>query len=141
MAFGLIALGAEEIRIVDIDQAKARLLARTLQTARPGLPVIVTADFNIAAAKADGLINCTPVGMVGHGGTPLPRELMSTAAWAFDVVYTPLNTQFLQDAKAEGLDIMSGYELFFYQGINAFEIFCDQRVDEAKLRDRLISDS
>ncbi len=79
--------------------------------------------------------------MVGHGGTPLPRELMSTAAWAFDVVYTPLNTQFLQDAKAEGLDIMSGYELFFYQGINAFEIFCDQRVDEAKLRDRLISDS
>ena len=32
------------------------------------------------------------------------------------------------------LEILSGYELFFYQGVDAFEIFTGVPVDEARLR-------
>jgi len=36
-----------------------------------------------------------------------------------------------------GLEVMSGYELFFHQGVDAFEIFSGVRVDEAQLRKAL----
>ena len=86
------------------------------------------------AAGASGLVNCTPVGMVGYDGTPLPRSLMAGASWAFDAVYTPVDTRFLQDAAAGGLTCISGYELFFYQGVDAWRIFSGRPVDEARLR-------
>ena len=86
---------------------------------------------------ASGLINCTPVGMVGHEGTALPRRLMAGAAWAFDAVYTPVDTQFLQDAEAEGLTTLSGYELFFFQGVEAWTIFSGRQVDQSALRKAL----
>ena len=37
-------------------------------------------------------------------------------------------------AKAAGLSIMSGYELFFFQGVDAFRLFTGQDVDQAALR-------
>ena len=63
--------------------------------------------------------------------------MIGTQGWAFDAVYTPLQTRFLQDATAAGLEILSGYELFFYQGVDAFEIFTSVAVDEARLRGAL----
>jgi shikimate dehydrogenase len=77
------------------------------------------------------------VGMVGYEGTPLPREAMAGAAWAFDAVYTPVDTQFLRDAEAEGLKILSGYELYFYQGLHSITLFQGCEVDEAVLRQAL----
>lgn len=134
VAFGLIALGMEEIRIVERDLPKAQSLADALKAARPSLDVLVTDDLAAAARGASGLINCTPVGMFGYDGTPLPRPLMEGAAWAFDAVYTPVDTQFLRDADAEGLTVISGYELFFCQGVDAWDIFVGQPIDHAALR-------
>ena len=82
-------------------------------------------------------MNCTPVGMVGHEGTPIPRQFIPGAAWAFDAVYTPIDTQFLTDTAAAGLDHLSGYELFFHQGADGFEIFFGGSVDRVRLREAL----
>ena len=134
VAFSLIDLGMQDLRLVERDLAKAEALADALRDAAPGLAVTVTSDAAEGAAGASGLVNCTPVGMVGHGGTPLPRAQMAGADWAFDAVYTPVDTQFLQDAAAEGLRILSGYELYFYQGLHAISIFHGIDMDEPTLR-------
>jgi shikimate dehydrogenase len=134
VAFGLLSLGLTDLRLVDPDLPKAAALARSLQAASPGLSVTVTGDVEEAATAAVGLVNCTPVGMVGYGGTPLPRRLMRGGTWAFDAVYTPVDTEFLRDAAAEGLAVMSGYELYFYQGLHAYAIFHGREIDEAVLR-------
>ncbi len=134
VAFGLVALGVDELRIVERDLARAEALARSLAEAAPEMRVTVTADPAAAARGAAGLINCTPVGMVGYDGTPLPREHMAGAAWAFDAVYTPVDTQFLRDAAAEGLAVVSGYELFFHQGVDAWALFSGHPVDPEALR-------
>lgn len=134
IAFGLVALGASEIRLVDRDTAKAEALAADLRRAAPGLAVSVTESAEAASLGAQGVVNCTPVGMVGYDGTPLPRAAMAGAEWAFDAVYTPVDTQFLQDAAAEGLTIVSGYELFFYQGVHAWALFAGLPLDETALR-------
>lgn len=137
VAFGLIDLGMTELRLVERDLPKAEALAEALRAAAPGVSVTCTTDAAAGAAGAAGLVNCTPVGMVGYEGTPLPREAMAGAAWAFDAVYTPVDTRFLRDAEAEGLKILSGYELYFYQGLHAITLFQGLEVDEAVLRQAL----
>ena len=138
VAFGLAALGTTDLRLVDRDIAKAEALAAALQSAATDMKVKVLADPSQAANDAVGLINCTPVGMVGYDGTPLPRTAMQGSEWAFDAVYTPVDTQFLTDAADEGLRIISGWELFLHQGVHAWSLFSDLAVDEAQLREGLL---
>jgi shikimate dehydrogenase len=137
VAFGLVALGLEDLTLVERDLPKAEALAAALRAAAPGLDVRVTDDVTLGAAGAAGLINCTPVGMVGYDGTPVPRALLGAAAWAFDAVYTPLETEFLRDAAAAGLAVMSGWELFLFQGLDAFAIFHGRPIEAERLRTAL----
>ena len=134
VAFGLLALGLTAIAIADRDLAKARALCDALRQARPELVATAGADAEAMAPGSEGIINGTPVGMVGLEGTPLARFALRSATWAFDAVYTPVETQFLRDAAAEGLAIISGYELFFHQGVDAWCIFTGLGIDAAALR-------
>ena len=137
VAFGLLSLGLEEIALVERDLSKAEALARGLAAASPGLRVRVTGNVADGTGGASGIVNCTPVGMVGHEGTPVPRPLLRGARWAFDAVYTPVETRFLADAAAEGLTVISGWELYFYQGQHAVSIFHGRGIDERRLRQAL----
>jgi shikimate dehydrogenase len=140
VAFGLVALGVTELRLVDRDLPKAEGLARDLRAAAPALVVQVGTDAAALAKGAAGLINCTPVGMVGYGGTPLPRAAMDAPQWAFDAVYTPADTEFLRDAGAAGAAILSGWELFFWQGVHAWALFSDSLpLDLRDLRETLLT--
>ncbi len=121
--------------------AKAQALAADLSAATTSTRIVVAENPELAAKQADGLVNCTPVGMVGYEGTPLPAALMTGAAWAFDAVYTPVDTQFLTDAQAAGLDVISGYELFIYQGVHAWSLFTDKPLDEVQLRAALLQEA
>ncbi|OSP56774.1 shikimate dehydrogenase [Pseudoruegeria sp. SK021] len=137
IAFALLDLGVSGLRIVDRDPSKAQDLAARVRLAAPGLAVSAPSDLATACAGVQGVVNCTPVGMVGLPGTPVPRHMIAGAIWAFDAVYTPPDTQFLQDAAAEGLHIYSGADLFFYQGLHAISHFHGRDIDEALLRDAL----
>ena len=134
VAFGLLTLGTRDIRLIDRDGPRAAALADQLRAAASDARIAVTDDPAEGARGASGLVNCTPVGMVGSVGTPLPAERMVGARWAFDAAYTPVDTQFLGDAAARGLTVMSGYELFFHQGIDCWKIFSGHTPDPASLR-------
>lgn len=75
--------------------------------------------------------------MVGIGGCPFPEATIAGRRWAFDAVYTPVDTSFMVAASAAGLELLSGYELFFYQGVDAFRHFTGEEVPESLLRDAL----
>lgn len=141
VGFGLLELGMTALRLVDRDIAKAEALGASLKAAAPHLDIWITDNVAQGCAEADGLVNCTPVGMVGYEGTPIPRDLMRGASWAFDAVYTPPDTQFLQNAAAAGLDVISGEQLFFYQGLHALSYFHGRDIDETVLRQALDAES
>ena len=115
LAFGLVKLGADEIRLFDRDSGKARQLAHDLTALKPQTVVTAVDDLDVATANCDGLLNGTPVGMVGYPGSAFEPKAIANAAWVFDAVYTPIETMFLQNAKAAGAQIISGYELFFFR--------------------------
>ncbi|WP_394690623.1 shikimate dehydrogenase family protein [Hoeflea sp.] len=139
IAFGLVALGLQDIRIADLDIPKAQGLASALRLACPHLHADVGSDAGGLSQGVNGIINCTPIGMDGYPGTPLDRRFMAGASWAFDAVYTPLNTVFLEDARKQGLQTISGYELFIGQGLDAWRIFTGLPLDEDRLRADLLN--
>lgn len=134
VAFGLAALGAEAIRLLDLDRRRAERLAAALREVRPKTKATAAGSLEDAVRGARGIVNRSPVGMVGHEGTPVPSYLLPEAGWAFDAVYTPADTRFLAEASAAGLETLNGYELFFEQGANCAEIFLGGAVDRSRLR-------
>ncbi|TPJ39999.1 shikimate dehydrogenase [Mesorhizobium sp. B2-6-5] len=124
VAFALLALGADGLTIIDRDAGKARSLAAAIATASKGaVAASCGVDVDPAMDGAGGIVNCTPLGMHGHPGSPARPELLRGLRWAFDAVYTPVDTQFKQQAEAAGIKVLSGFELFFHQGVEAFRIF------------------
>lgn len=130
VAFGLFEVGATELFISDLNLAGAEALAKALNDAGYKTTVVATADVATVAQEVDGLVNCTPVGHYKTPGNPLSESLFGGQKWAFDAVYTPLDTEFLKAANTAGLKIVSGFDLFFYQGVDAFEIFTGVEVED-----------
>ena len=135
IAVGLGELGAEEVRVYDIDPGRAARLQADLSGA--GLTVRACPDLADALDGAAGIVNATPVGMYRYPGNPVPDALLGRPRWAFDAVYTPRDTEFGLAAGARGAAVISGYELFFWQGVHAFRLFTGLDVDQAALRAEL----
>jgi shikimate dehydrogenase len=134
IGFALAGLRADALRLFDTDRPKADALAQALAIAHPALELQIAETVEQACEGADGLVNCTPAGMVGYGGSAFPESVLGKGSWAFDAVYTPLDTPFLCAARAAGLSTMSGYELLLYQGVDCFRIFTGREVDAVELR-------
>jgi len=80
-----------------------------------------------AMDRADIIIHCTSVGM--HPNTDaslIPKELFKPHQVVFDIVYTPLETKLLADAKSKGLQTISGVDMFVNQAVLQFEQFTGQ---------------
>ena len=132
IAVGLGELGASEIRVYDIDAGRAARLAADLTTA--DVLVRSCATVEEALDGAGGIANATPIGMYRYPGNPVPEAAMGRPRWVFDAVYTPRDTEFTLAAGRRGAEVISGYELFFWQGVHAFRLFTGLDVDEAALR-------
>lgn len=129
VAFALARLGARTIALYDTESTKVAALAAALGA----FPVTVEAAPPGAAADLagfEGVVNCTPLGMVGRPGSPLPAGVTGRPAWAFDAVYTPADTLFRAQVQALGADFLSGWELYFHQGVQAFDIFSGSKVTD-----------
>ena len=79
------------------------------------------------AAGADLLINTTPLGMSGEQVQHSPVSARAFGAWArglaYDLVYNPLQTTFLREARAAGWDTQDGLDMFVGQGLAQFALW------------------
>lgn len=116
-----------ELSILDIDETVLRTLAADLETGTDAtVKPAVSTNRSLAEAMetADIVIHCTPVGMHPNVDASLiPPELFRPGQVVFDVVYTPLETRLLADAKSRGLKTISGVEMFVNQAALQFEHF------------------
>ena len=123
VAFGLAKVGGTKVYIYDLNVADAQSLSDALNNAGICAEVIAEVQLADTAKKVDGLVNCTPVGHLKTPGNPLDATLFGGQEWAFDAVYTPIDTEFLKAAHQAGLALVSGFDLFYYQGIDAYQFF------------------
>lgn len=123
IGFALKYLGVKELLIHDKIEESAQDLAKLLQTRGVKARVLTDQDVIPEMQQADGLINATPIGMFQYPGNPFPLDGFASNKWAFDAVYTPENTDFIDTCRKRGIDTLSGFQLFLYQGLDAFKHF------------------
>ena len=135
VVFGLASLGASEILLFDTDLSKVLSLAGAVRRQFANIVVLPAEKDRLHDLSGiTGVVNCTPLGMVGRPGSALPAGAKGSPVWAFDAVYTPDRTEFRAQTEAMGAAFLSGYELYFHQGVQAFRIFTGTQPDEPWVR-------
>ncbi len=115
-----------------------RTAARTaaLASRMPGLGVLPWVARETALGSFALLVNTTSLGMTGHN--PLEMDLAAAAAGLVvaDIVYAPLETPLLAQARARGLKAVEGLGMLLHQAVPGFEAWFGVRpvVDEALYR-------
>ncbi len=122
VAFALMDLGVATLIIHDLDGARANALKSDLATHYGPARCRIASDLERDIAAADGVVNATQVGMRGFPGNPVPVSALKAAHWAADVIYTPIETEFIQAAAAKGARVMSGGGMCVYQAVEAFRL-------------------
>jgi shikimate dehydrogenase len=82
VALAALNLGVHRLAVYDEDGARAATLAERLCNRFDAQRAAAVTDLTAAMAEADGLIQATPVGMLGYPGLPLPVELLRPELWA-----------------------------------------------------------
>lgn len=140
-----VQLGCERVSAVGRSPEKLAVFAEswaaTPDIARK-LKVMTTDELATQLPKTDLLVNATPVGMHPQvNQSPLSDENMALVkgdAIAYDLIYTPRPTCFLQQAAAQGLVAIDGLEMLVQQGAAALEIWLEQPAPVGVMRQALL---
>ncbi|MEK6959287.1 MAG: shikimate dehydrogenase [archaeon] len=132
IAAGLTQEGAK-VKIFDIDEAKAAALAK---------------DFNCESGKLDKvdgncdvLVNATPAGMHPNTETmSVPKSILKKGTIVFDIVYNPLETMLIKEAKKAGCTTIIGVEMFLGQAFAQFEMFTGEKAPKKEMRKALLTE-
>jgi len=126
--FSMDALGAGGIHILNRDRARAERMVAALQPkVRPRLSVIAPGELPGVAGRAVLLVNATSGGMKGAEPLSLSLDKFGPAAAVCDLVYNPIETALLKDARARGHLTVDGLGMLIHQGVPAFEAFFGTR--------------
>jgi shikimate dehydrogenase len=133
VAFALMDLGVADLAIYDRNVEQAKSLIRDLAMHYEGSCGRPVEDLAREVARADGVINATPVGMLGHPGNPVPSAALTPDHWAADVIYTPLETEFIKSAAGQGSRVLTGGGMCVYQAVEAFRLFAGVAPDVERM--------
>jgi shikimate dehydrogenase len=131
VAHALLELGVRALTILDVDPARAAAAAQSLGPDRA-----TAADLGRLPElldDADGLVHATPVGMAAHPGLPLPAELLDPRLWVAEVVYRPLDTPLLREARRRGCRTLDGGAMAVFQAAHAFTLFTGREPDTDRM--------
>ncbi len=130
VAHALLDLGVGTLTVLDVDPERAA-------TAAAGLgPRAAAADLERLPdllGAADGLVHATPVGMAAHPGLPLPADLLHPRLWVAEVVYRPLETALLREARRRRCRTLDGGAMAVFQAAHAFTLFTGRQPDTDRM--------
>lgn len=132
IGFGLKQAGAEVI-LANRSVAKVELLAGEIGCDFCSLSEVDHKEFQV-------VVNATSVGMA-----PLEKislltvEQLAGVEVVMDIVYAPIETCLLRNAKSAGCKTISGTEMLLYQGVAQFELWQNRPAPTEVMRQRLYS--
>lgn len=116
--YGLMEAGIPRILLTNRTVAKAETLAREF-----GGPIEVvpweTKDAALSACRL--LVNTTSLGMDGQPPLDIMVTALPASAVVTDIVYVPLETPLLAQARTRGLTVVDGLGMLLYQAVPGFE--------------------
>lgn len=132
---GLKELGVREILLANRTRERAEALAREV----PGVRVL---DWEERHEPQPALVvNSTPLGMAGDmvGETPYDGARLRRDLTVYELIYNPLQTRLVREAKAAGCRIITGLDMFLGQGAEQFRLWTGREFARAKAREVLLA--
>lgn len=131
VAHGLRERGAV-VFILNRDAARAALLAaETSATVAPP-------EHASQPGPYDVLINATSVGMIEvDPGSPVSREVLYKNLLVMDIVYKPIETALVREARAAGATVIHGGRMLLHQAAAQFELYTGQSAPLAAMDEAL----
>jgi len=144
VVYALAQAGAQ-VSIYNRTASRAAALARDMQHLWPQAEIngvsegVPLADLDLSRFAL--LVNATPLGMWPHVSTsPWPEELpLPGHLTVFDLVYNPLETKLLQQARAAGARPIGGLEMLVQQGALAFELWTGMKPPVEVMRQAVVA--
>ena len=139
IAFGLaMDSNIPSLSLLGIDETELNILANDLRE-RTGITVSVkkleTSSLKPTLAESSLLIHCTPIGMSPKTeDTCIPQEWLHPGLTVMDIVYNPLETRLLREAKTIGARTIPGIEMFLYQAVIQFELWTERPAPVSLMR-------
>ncbi len=129
----LASLGIESVDIANRTIEKAEQLKEACSyPVQSKVISLETAEQRIE--KYDMIVNTTTVGMLPRvNEKSLSLKGIKKNSIVADIVYNPLETLFLKEAKQQGASIQNGLPMFVYQGAIAFELWTGQKPDVKRM--------
>jgi len=132
IGFGLKERG---VPLIVVNRSKERGWALSKELRCNYLPISSLARMKEGELEADILINATSLGMVPRDGeTPIPKKFLKKGMVVMDIVYEPLQTRLLREAKEKGCVTVDGLEMLIRQGMAQFEIWTGRRLKIGEIR-------
>jgi len=115
------------LAILNIVEADAKSLAQRVKAQTGALAdgmALNAANLKKAVEPADVLVNATSVGMSPKTmESIMPEELLHKSRAIFDVVYNPLETRLVREAREKGCVAVTGEKMLVNQGAKSFELW------------------
>jgi shikimate dehydrogenase len=135
VATAMLQLGAARVVVVDPDTDRARCLVESAgaRFGRERVALGLPGQVGEHLGRAHGLINASPIGMTGHPGAPIDPRLLPPHLWVADIVYRPLETRLLAEARRRGCRTLDGGGMAVFQAVRAFEVFTGRAPDADRM--------
>ncbi len=124
VASALVARGIGRVLILNRTPDKAKRLADEMLGQLEGRSLD---DWAMLAPTSPLVVNTTTIGMHGTAFEGLRLDLLPKDALVTDLVYTPLETPLLAEAKALGLKTVDGLGMLLHQAVPGFEAWFGTR--------------
>ena len=133
---GLAERGVKEIDFYTRNIINSRQTLDYVRAKFPDITFNVYQIQNIRSLEHTSIIvNATPIGMKGFMADQMPLEradldkLNPEKTIVYDIVYNPVKTVLIQEAKKRGLKTIGGLDMLIYQAERAIEIWTGQSPD------------
>lgn len=141
VGLAVAAGGASRIYIVNRTFEKTGAIKKIIKDYDSGVDVICRDSINFNISKTDIVINTTSAGMYPdvenmpfEGTLEFDRNMT-----VYDLIYNPSNTKLLKQAAKSGAKTVNGLGMLIYQGIRAYEIWMDIKIEDDISREMLLS--
>ncbi len=116
---------AARIDIVARDENKGGSISSKIRQTGTNSKFISWSDLkDLKIADYDIIIQTTPLGMKNQAGKiEFPYDKLTSCKTVIDIVYNPLETEFLKKSKVNGAKCINGLEMLVYQGYHSFKIW------------------
>ncbi|WP_341486355.1 shikimate dehydrogenase [Pararhizobium sp. A13] len=132
-AYAILSLGLRSLTVFDREMDRADALATSMSTLFPDADVQAGTDLVSAMKAAAGLIHATPTGMEKYPGMPLSADMLEPRHWVAEVVYFPLETELLAEARRRGCSTLDGGGMAVFQAVGAFRLFTGREPDATRM--------